>query len=340
VLAADLALHDLDARHWRNGWDLLVPPGLARPRFALGFVEGSPPRWVKLVVAGNGAQGAIDTDTLGAPVLGTRGLAQLCRLLGVDGAIVLDTGAVAAVSAEVERHLSIDQDLAAQGLAVLRALKHRAGKGVWTHPHLLEIVPAPPYDAVQRTFDLLVPDDTALVAYVIDDDRRAVHTSAIAIKRRGDLAEVTTHAALAGELDEAALARDWPRTYKRVLTAVGQRFARPSIGLFLERATLFRVLTGPGDQLARELNARRVVIDPAPAWLLGLLGGATVAAFATRGARALAAMMPRAARDRAADLAQRAQDAMKSSGAHPFALLGFDPIELWSQLKHFYRRPT
>jgi hypothetical protein len=339
VLAADLALHDVDARHWRNGWDLLVPPGLTHPRFALGFVEGSPPRWVKLVVAGAGAQGAIDPETLGEPALGSRGLAQLCRLLGVDGAIVLDTGVIAAVSAEVERRLSIDQDLAAQGLEVLRALKHRAGKGVWTHPHVLEIVPAPPYDAIQRTFDLLIPDDSALVAYVIDDDRRAVHTSAIAIKRGGDLAEVTTHAALADAIDEAALARDWPRAYKRVLTAVGQRHARPSIGLFLERATLLRVLTGPGDQLARELNARRVVIDPAPAWLLGLLGGATVAAFATRGARALAAMMPRAARDRAADLAQRAGDAMKNSGAHPFALLGFDPIELWSQLKHFYRRP-
>jgi hypothetical protein len=28
---------------------------------------------------------------------------------------------------------------------------------------------------------------------------------------------------------------------------------------------------------------------------------------------------------------------MKESGAHPFALLGFDPIELWSRLKHHYR---
>ena len=47
------------------------------------------------------------------------------------------------------------------------------------------------------------------------------------------------------------------------------------------------IITGPSDQLARELNAKRVVIDPAPAWLLGLLGGAAVAAMAGRaGARA------------------------------------------------------
>jgi len=126
--------------------------------------------------------------------------------------------------------------------------------------------------------------------------------------------------------------------YKRVIAAVDERLARPSVGVFLERATLLRVLTGPGDQLARELNARRVIIEPAPAWLLGLLGGATVAAFATRGARALASLLPQSARDAAAGLAQRAGDAMKQSGAHPFALLGFDPLELWAQVKHFYRR--
>ncbi len=34
---------------------------------------------------------------------------------------------------------------------------------------------------------------------------------------------------------------------------------------------------------------------------------------------------------------QKLLDAIKESGAHPFALLGFDPIELWSRLKHYYR---
>jgi hypothetical protein len=97
------------------------------------------------------------------------------------------------------------------------------------------------------------------------------------------------------------------------------------------------ILTGPSDQLARELNAKRVVIDPAPTWLLGLLGGAAMAAMAGRAAKGLAAMLPQSARDAASALAQRAQSAMKESGAHPFSLLGFDPIELWSRLKHFYR---
>lgn len=338
MLSADLDLHDLEPRHVRNAWSLFVPPGLASPRVLLGFVEGTPPRWVKLVLAGRDARGAIDLADLAPPHLGAKGLASLCHSLGADGAIVLETGVLATIAKEIETHLSIDHDLPAQGLASLRALKRHAGKGVWTHPPLLDILPAPHAEPLQRTFDLLVPDDTALVGYVIADDRARVHTSGIAVKRGGDLVEVTTHAAIDDVIGERAFARDWTKQVKRVLAAVDERIAKPSIGVFLEEATLHRVLTGPGDQLARELNARRVIIDPAPAWLLGLLGGATVAAMASRGARAIANLLPQSARDAAAAMASRASDAMKQSGAHPFALLGFDPLELWAQVKHFYRR--
>jgi hypothetical protein len=138
-------------------------------------------------------------------------------------------------------------------------------------------------------------------------------------------------------VSEPTLARSWDTGYKRVLDAVEERFAKPSIALFIERATLMKVLTGPSDQLAREYNAKNVILDPAPAWLLGLLGGAAVAAMAGRAGRALASMLPAATRERAGALMRSAQDAMKESGAHPFALLGFDPIELWSRLKHHYR---
>jgi hypothetical protein len=338
VLSADLDLHDLEPRHVRNAWTLFVPPGLASPRVLLGFVEGTPPRWVKLVLAGRDARGAIDLADLAPPHLNARGLASLCHSLGADGAIVLEVGAIATIAKEIETHLSIDHDLPAQGLATLRAIKRHAGKGVWTHPPLLDIVPAPHAEPLQRTFDLLVPDDTALVGYVIADDRARVHTSGIAVKRGGDLVEVTTHAAIDDAIGERAFARDWPKQVKRVLAAVEDRVAKPSIGVFLEEATLHRILTGPGDQLARELNARRVIIDPAPAWLLGLLGGAAVAAMAGRAGRALASMLPQSARDRASALAHRAGAAMKESGAHPFALLGFDPIELWQRVKHHYKR--
>lgn len=259
-------------------------------------------------------------------------LADYGKKLGVPSVVVIERGLIAALSAEIEGALAFDQDGVEQALVALRVLKRHAGKGVWTEPAILDLLPTPSFDAVQRTFDLLVPDRTAILAYVIEDDRSRVHTSVIATKDGGDITRAATHRAIVDLVPEASLARDWQKNYERVLAAVEERFGKPSIAVFLERKTLIDVLTGPADQLARELNGKRVVIDPAPAWLLGLLGGAAVAAMAGRAASALAQMLPPAARNRASALAARAKGAID-----PFAVLGFDPIELWQRLKHHYR---
>jgi len=333
VISPELELSHLDARHWRNGWRLLVPPRvLDAPSWALVVVDGAPSNVIAIVIAG---RGQIDPAT--APLASTLELEAYAKKLGVAAVIVVDRNLIAELSKEIEGTLRYDMDGIAQALVAVRALKKHAGHGVWTEPPLLDMLPTPAYEPIQRTLDLLIPDHSAILAYVVEDDRSRVHTSIIATKEEGDFTRAATHRAIADLVSESVLARDWGQNYKRVLAAVEDRFAKPSIGVFLERATLMKILTGPSDQLARELNAKRVVIDPAPAWLLGLLGGAAVAAMAGRAAQALANMLPQATRDRASALAHRAQTAMMESGAHPFALLGFDPLELWQRLKHYYR---
>lgn len=305
MLSPDLELRDLDARHWANWWRLLVPPRvLDRPVWQLVILDG------------------------GTPI----------RTIGPAGGAVIriEQTLIAELSAEIEPQLALDQDFLQQGLIVLRALKRHAGKGIATDPAILDVLPTPNYDGIQRTFDLLVPDRSALLAYVIEDDRSRVHASIIATKQAGDITRAATHRAIVELVPEATLARTWDKGgHERVLDAIGERFERPSIGVFLERATLKRIMTGPSDQLARELNAKKVVIDPAPAWLLGLLGGAAMAAMAGRAAKGLAALLPQKTRDRASAFATRAGTAIKESG--PFAQLGFDPLELWSRVRHFYR---
>jgi hypothetical protein len=362
VLSSEIELRDLDERHWHNWWRLLVPPRVRAgapwalvvlaPRAASARPpgrEGAPaaagdhgalaPSVLKVVIS---RQGARDPARWPPPLadLSERSLAAWARALGVEAIVALESDLLARLSAEIEAELRLGDDYAAQGLTALRAVRRYVGAGVWTSPPILELLPAPRADALQRTFDLLVPDRSALAAYVIEDDRRRVHASIIAVKDRGDVARVTTHRAIADLVPEAALAQSWDdprRGHGRAIAAIEDRLARPSAAVFLERATLLRVLTGPSDQLAREVSARRVVIEPAPAWLLGLLGGAAVAAVAGRAAGALAQLLPQGARDRATALASRARGAMQDSGAHPFALLGFDPLELWAQLRRFYR---
>ena len=298
--------------------------------WALAIVERG--ALVQLIIRGEGARALVPL-----PGLHPRALADYAKTLGVGAVIAIERRAIAELSAEIEAALRLDQDAVAQGLVALRALKKHAGHGIWTEPPLLDLLPAPAYEPLQRTFDVLVPDRSAMLAYIIEDDRSRIHTSIIAVKSHGDIVRAATHRAIDDLVPEAALAGDWEKRFRHVLDAVEQRFARPSLALFIERATLLRVVTGPSDQLARELNAKRVVIDPAPAWLLGLLGGAAVAAMAGRAATAIANMLPPATRERASALATRAREVIKDSGASPFALLGFDPIELWSQLKHHYR---
>ena len=331
MLSAELALTDLDARHWKNWWRLLTPPRMLEPTpWALAILDGG--KLMRLIIRGEGAR-----ELVPLPGLHARALAAYAKTLGVGAVIAIERRAIAELSAEIEASLRPDQDAIAQGLIALRALKKHAGHGIWTEPPLLELLPAPTYEPLQKTFDVLVPDRSAVAIYVVEDDRSRIHTSIIAVKAHGDIVRAATHRAIDDLVPEAALAADWEKRFRDVLEAVEQRFARPSIGIFIERSTLVRVVTGPSDQLARELNAKRVVIEPAPAWLLGLLGGAAVAAMAGRAATALASMLPTATRERASALATRAREALKDSGANPFGLLGFDPIELWSQLKHHYR---
>ena len=331
MLSAELALTDLDARHWKNWWRLLTPPRMLEPTpWALAILDGG--TLMRLIVRGVGAR-----ELVPLPGLSPRALADYAKTLGVGAVIAIERRTIAELSAEIEASLRPDQDAIAQGLIALRAVKKHAGHGIWTDPPLFELLPAPTYEPLQKTFDVLVPDRSAVVIYVVEDDRSRIHASIIAVKSHGDIVRAATHRAIGDLVPEAALAGDWEKRFRNVLEAVEQRFAKPSIGIFIERQTLVRVVTGPSDQLARELNAKRVVIDPAPAWLLGLLGGAAVAAMAGRAATALASMLPPATRERASALATRAREALKDSGANPFALLGFDPIELWSQLKHHYR---
>lgn len=312
MLSAELELAAIDARHWRNWWRLLAPPGaLDAPRWAIAIVEHG--QLLKLI-------GAPD-----APYPGPQHHDAWAKQLGVSALLVVERGVIAQLSQEIEAALKPDQDYVAQGLVALKALKRHANKGLWTVPSLLDVLPAPSYEPIQRTFDVLVPDNTALVMYVIENDRTRVHSSIIAVKDGGDITRAATHRGIADLVPEAALAKDWQKQHKRVLAAVEERYAKPSIACFVERATLMKVLTGPSDQLAREYNAKTVIIDPVPAWLLGLFGGAAVAAMVGRG---LAALLPQSVQARAKEMAAQFS---------PWSALGFDPIELWSRLKHHYR---
>lgn len=330
MLVADPDLHCLDPRHLRNWWQLSLPTGLSRAsRVAVLVLQEG-----ELIHALISGQGALKCEDV--PFRGTskEQLLAAKRALGVDAIVVVERSALAELTEAFDSGLRVSMDYPAQGIHTSQAL--RQCRGIWTEPSLLDLIPPLRIEALQKTFDLLVPNHTALVAYVLDDDGKSVYSSAIARKQQGKIDLATMHPAISDLVTERELARDWRSHYKRVNAAVTERIAPPSISLFTQRSTIERVLRGPADQLAREFRAGNIVVDPAPAWLLGLLGGAAVAAVATRSARRVARFLPSSARKMASEVAGAAQSRLKDSAANPFALLGFDPIELLLALRRFY----
>jgi hypothetical protein len=239
VLSPELALTDLDTRHWKNWWRLLTPPRMfGTSSWALAILDHG--TLTHVIVRGEGAR-----ELVPLPGLHARALAQYARTLGVAAVIAIERRVIAALSLEIDAALRLDHDPVAQGLVALRALKKHAGHGIWTEPPLLELLPAPAYEPLQRTFDVLVPDRSAMLAYIVEDDRSRIHASIIAVKAHGDLVRAATHRAIDDLVPEAAFAQKWDSDFRRALDAVEQRFARPSIALFTERSTLMRIVTGP-----------------------------------------------------------------------------------------------
>lgn len=324
----DPTLAWLDRRHLLNWWELALPPGISSDsRYALLVLDEG--ELIHAIRSGEGAIALVDVPFEGT---GKAQLARLSKKLDVEGLLVLERRALTNLFEAMERELRIEDDLATQGVGLWQAL--RRCEGIWSDPPLLELIPPLRSEALQKTFDLLIPNESTLVAYIIED--RRVHCSVIAEKRRGSITLGTMHPAIGDLLSEQELCRDWRANYDRVNKAVESRFSKPSVSVFIERAAVLRILRGPTDQLAKEMRAGNLIVDPSPIWLQGLLGGAQALAVATSSAKRMARFLPKGASKMAGDFAKAAQGRMKESSANPFGMLGFDPIELLQRLRSFY----
>src|SRR4029079_7994860 len=104
------------ARHWKNWWRLLTPPGaLAPTRWALAILDRG--TLCRLIIRGEGSHELGQLPGLGPPAL-----AEYKRTLGVSAVIAIERRLVAELSADIEAALRLHQDLVPHGLTALRAL--------------------------------------------------------------------------------------------------------------------------------------------------------------------------------------------------------------------------
>ena len=311
-------MHDLDPVAWRNAQRLLDPPsrtGSRRRRAAplILFIEGG--RCVKALRPGGEPTRAADH-----PWSGSYSLGRLRRAAQAPWALAVEEGALERVFAELEGKVSAGDDMVAQSLVMARAARAEIGRGLHLDPDPLARVPIPPFAALQKTMDTLLPDGRSAALFVWDEARGrsatpALWTSIIVEKQGGDLVRVTTHAAL-------GVARPELRggAHKELLDALERRIARPHMAAFLT-LDAWRDVVGPQPgALAQRVAARDAVLDPMPPWLLAFAGMGAVAGVAQEASRLFGRFVPQAVKDTA-------------RAVSPFAALGFDPIATFIELQ-------
>ena len=247
------------------------------------------------------------------PWAGPWSLGQHRRSSGAPFAIAVEGEALERIAAAMDRRVVTGDDYVAQLLEVARAGRAELGKGIHVEPDVLGLVPVPSYAALQKTWDTLVPDERSIGLFVFDEG--AVWCSAIVAKQGGEAVRVTTHAALGIARPEMR----WGR-HKEILQAMESRVARPHAALFAS-LDAWREIVGPEPgALARQVALQRAIIDPAPPWLLALIGAGAMAGVAQSASKLFGRFVPQSVKDTARALS-------------PFAALGFDPIETFTKIR-------
>lgn len=310
MLAPAIGFGQLDPRVWSNLQRLFFArpvshqPSLPRTVFLLLHRR-------HIIDAWQADRGALPIDSL--VWLGPTSLPRLRRELNADMLIAFEEEAPLRIWTAFARATTPDDDGAAQGLALWRAIRGELGRGLFVDPDLLSLVPLPSYAALQHTLDGLIPDDRSAALFVFEGD--ALWASILAEKRHGDIVRVDTAAAL--ELRRPAFRHG---AHREILDALARRLARPHIAGFCSLEAWRDVLGPRPGALARQLTLGAAVIDPLPPWLMALGGMGAMAGVAQGASKLLGRFVPQAVKDTARALS-------------PFGFLGFDPVALFLRLR-------
>lgn len=189
------------------------------------------------------------------------------RALGVRRVVCLEQGFLRRAMGRADAGLRYDMDYVQQLLLIVAAARRERGTGIRLDPPSPP-GPVPPFGLVQGAFDLIWPDDTSIVLYVIDEAEGEVWTSLILRKRAGNLDLLTSdlHLGPAG-LDLAA----WRADRARLVAEVGRVVAPVFCGCFATLSAWRAWLSAPSSPPRDGL-----VLDPWPRRLAWPLRAAAV----------------------------------------------------------------
>jgi len=354
MISSRLQMRDINPEHWARLTDLLLPPPSA-PKSNSKVGGGGPLSLLARATAPTPRSSTALSPEMPAIVLHRKGvIVRIFRLgggaLSPEGLMVTQEGLrafrrrnalpfVAAVDiealpelwADAQSAVRFEDEYVVQQMAMLKVFRKALGKSVLVDPRLFGSVPLPSARMLQRTFDRMLPDGRSFVFYLTKDG--ALYTSVIAAKRDGDIHLVTTHDAIAHRVPSFGAIRP---DAKRVLAAVKDCIAPPHIGVFLPLSVWHQTVAGDRSAIARALAGRRALLDPAPPWVLALVGVGAVAEAATRGGRLAGQLL--AGSKLGARLFGNKVEKLAETLSNPLEALGLDPWELLRWGRDWRRR--
>lgn len=332
MISTSLRLDHFDPDEWRLLQKLLIPSGGGGGGSGGGASRGPVPPLV-LLLEGQKTVAAFRFVVPGGerapkiedPALfrweGPASLARHRRAAGARFAVAIDVTLAPRIAAEIDARLGLREDLVAQGLTALRAAKAELGRSVFVDPDVFSPLPVPSFAALQQTFDLLLPDDRAAGLFVYDRGRLAA--SGIVEKQGGHVVRLTSARALG-----AGLPGDFQAgRHRAVLDAMARHGLRPHAAAFLSASALREVLGPQPGALAQAVALRQAVLDPAPPWLLAFAGAGAAVGVAQTAGKLFGRFVPQSIKDTARETAK---------AFNPFASLGFDPVQLFSDLTRLF----
>jgi|GEM_PF-4084958 hypothetical protein len=351
MISKDLRFFAFDTKQYANLFRLMDPPapqGDAPPSKSKGAFaildriapadageSRELPTWHKLPLLVLHRKGAVQriarlgggcVEDHGLTTIEKKTLRALRKGQGVPFVVAIELDALPDLWAEVQQAVDLNDDLVAQNLAMLGVFRKALDTSVHIEPRPLGNLPLPSYDLLRRTFDRLFPDDRSLVFYISEGNR--LWTSIIVSKKKGAIQLVTSHKSIANEIPFRSTRQDAPR----IVDVVTKRYGKPFLAAFIPLDVWSRFIEGERSAIARALAARTAVLDPAPAWIIALVGAGAVSDAANRSAKLAGKLLSRS--PFGGKLIPRGAKKLAETISSPLEALGVDPWEMmnWSRL--------
>lgn len=240
--------------------------------------------------------------------------------------VAIDLDALPDLWAEVQNVVELNDDLVAQNLAMFSVFRQALDKTIHIEPRLLGSLPLPSYALLRGTIDRLFPDGRTLLFYLYEGNQ--LWTSLIVAKDKGAIQLITSHKSIASEVPFRSPRQDGAK----IVQEVGRRYGKPFVAAFIPLDVWSRFVHGERSAIARALATRSAVLDPAPAWIIALVGAGAVSEAANRSVKLAGKLLSRS--PFGGKLIPRGAKKIADTIGSPLEALGLDPWELmnWSRI--------